>query len=447
MKKTFLLIFLLSIATSQSQIRGNLKLLANQELELSGFNYFKTELLSVTQVDSLGNFTLIYPDSYKGIAILRTKDQSSLVFILTEPGLIINGLDLNITDSSVFGNSEENKVFVAYAKQYQQRQSATSSWYFLKYQYENDSVFRDQKQILNVIKKEMVRIEDEDRAYLNSLDKKLYASWFLPLRKALSEIPALAQYNPEKIPYTIKQFRRIDFNDPKFKTSGLLESLIDGHYMLLEQSGQTRDSISAQMNKSTESILDHLVGNEIVLNAFGNHLLNYLEQKGWSESSDYLTVKLLSQNSCNLEEKLANKLESYRKLKIGDPAPDIIFSDGTALKDFPSLKLLVFGASWCPKCEEELSGLTDYYNDWKQLGMDVVYVSLDTNKNEFINAYQETPWKTDCNFQGWNGKAVKEYHVFATPTYFILDKDLEIVLRPNSIQQINSWLKSKKSEY
>jgi thiol-disulfide isomerase/thioredoxin len=45
--------------------------------------------------------------------------------------------------------------------------------------------------------------------------------------------------------------------------------------------------------------------------------------------------------------------------------------------------LVVFGACWCPKCTEELPTLIQNYSKWKNLGIEVVYVSLDTDSAVF----------------------------------------------------------------
>ena len=444
MKKQLLIFFLLSIILNgHSQIKGNLKLYAGQELELTGYNNFKTEILSITSIDSLGNFMIIYPNSYKGIGVLKAKDKSSLAFILTETGLKITGTSLKDRDSLLYINSKENNIFVQYFKDNRQRQRASSAWYFLNNKYQEDEVFANQKTILKNINTELDRIEKENTNYLDAIDKETYVSWFLPLKKLVSDMPIIVRYNKDKIPETIKQFRSIDFNNPKFKTSGLLKDLIDGHYMLLENMGQPMDSIYTQMNESSNYLLNNLGENEILLNETSNYLFNYLEKRSLHKSSEYLAVQLLSQNGCVLEEKLENKLESYRKLKLGNKAPDIIFYDGTKLSSINSTKLLVFGASWCPKCKEDLLKLNDYYDAWKQKGVDIIYISMDTNKTDFENTCKNVPWKTDCKFTGWNRPAVKNYRVFATPTYFLLDKNLKIVLRPKSVQQTNSWINSR----
>ena len=34
----------------------------------------------------------------------------------------------------------------------------------------------------------------------------------------------------------------------------------------------------------------------------------------------------------------------------------------------------------------------------------------------------------------------EDYYVFATPTMFLLDGDHEIILRPNSVKQVDAWV-------
>lgn len=443
MKNLFSLFFLLIVITAQSQIKGNLKHHAGQELTLTGFNNLKPEILSVTTIDNLGNFTLIYPNDYNGMAVLDTKNKSSLVFVLTEPNLKITGTHLKEKDSLTFVNSKENNILIQYFKDYSQRQRASSAWDYLKGEYNKDGVFINEKETLKIINAELKRIEYENVNYLKALDENTYMSWFLPLKKMVSDMPFIVRHKTQQIPKTISQFRHVDFKNSKFKTSGLLKDLIEGHYMLLENMGQPLDSIYTQMNISTDYLINNLTENEPLLNKVGSHLFDYLEKRSLFTASEYLAVQLLSQNSCSLEEKLSNKLEAYRKLKIGKIAPDIVFTDNTKLSDITIKKLLVFGASMCSKCKAEALKLNTYYHAWKEKGLEVVYVSIDTYKTDFESAYKNVPWKMYCNFKGWDTQAVKAYHVFATPTYFLLDSDLKIILRPNSIEQVNSWVNSK----
>jgi hypothetical protein len=40
----------------------------------------------------------------------------------------------------------------------------------------------------------------------------------------------------------------------------------------------------------------------------------------------------------------------------------------------------------------------------------------------------------------WDGTIVKDYYVFGTPTMYLLDKNRKIILRPNSVKQMDAWV-------
>jgi len=50
------------------------------------------------------------------------------------------------------------------------------------------------------------------------------------------------------------------------------------------------------------------------------------------------------------------------------------------------------------------------------------------------------PFISTCDYEKWEGEAVKDYHVFATPTIYLLNENDEILLKPNSVSQMNSWV-------
>ncbi|MBK8700688.1 MAG: TlpA family protein disulfide reductase [Saprospiraceae bacterium] len=102
----------------------------------------------------------------------------------------------------------------------------------------------------------------------------------------------------------------------------------------------------------------------------------------------------------------------------------------------------VFGASWCPKCKEELPEVAKLYVKWKAQGVEVVYVSLDEDKKLFQTFVKDFPFISTCDYQKWKGNIVRDYYVFATPTMFLLDDKREILLRPNSVKQMDAWVDS-----
>ena len=71
--------------------------------------------------------------------------------------------------------------------------------------------------------------------------------------------------------------------------------------------------------------------------------------------------------------------------------------------------------------------------------LEVVYVSIDTDKNAFEEYYKEAPFITYCDTKGWETKAVKDYHIFATPSYILLDNNLKIlakIIAPEQLEEV-----------
>jgi len=444
MKKAFMLILLMySVITSAQTITGNLIKHAGQQIKLIGFNYYQTTELAKDTIDATGNFTLNYPIKYNGMAILTTQN-SSLVFVLAEPSIHIKGTHLNETDSLQFINSKENTNFIKYAKDQSLRSNALTALTFLQPLYKNKPLFAKQKKFLKKLNKEQTRLQKEDAQFVANLNKESYIRWFIPYRKMVQEMPLIIRKKRTEIPNTISFFRTTDFNHPNFKTSGLFKEFIEGHYMLLENMGQSLDSINVQMNISSKYLIDNLQKNDSLLNTVADNLYNYFEKRSLIKASEYMSIYLLDTQQCALNDDVASKLESYRKMKAGNIAPEIIFANNKKLSDIKTNKLVVFGASWCPHCTKEIPKLIENYKNWKDKNIEIVYISLDTNDSEFKKTYKEVPWQqTYCDYKGWDTQPAKDYYITGTPTYYLLDSNNKILARPKTVLHVNTWINYK----
>lgn len=375
------------------------------------------------------------------MAILNAQDNSNLIFILHKKEIVISGNHLKEPNSIIFTNSKEKTNFSNYAKNQGLYRNALSALKYLDDLYQKEQLFSSHKKLKKRLKKEQSCILKEDASFIANLDTQSYLRWFIPYRKLVQEMPYIVQKETNRIPEAIKKFRATDFNHPKFKTSGLFKELIEGHYLLLENMGQSLDSVYAQMNLSTQYLIDNLQENDSLLNTVSNELFNYFEKRSLFTVSAYLSVSLLNNNQCSLEKKLATKLESYRKMKVGNIAPEILLNT-KKLSDIKSNKLVFFGASWCPHCTKDIPVLEKYYKDWKDKNVEIVYISIDMHKENYIKTYQDKPWQTYCDFNGWDTQAAKDYLILGTPSYFLLDANNKILLHPKSVAHANAWIQA-----
>jgi thiol-disulfide isomerase/thioredoxin len=455
MKKTIttliLILFYTAFLSAQS-ITGNLNQLVNQTIKLEGFNGLKTYPISSVTIDEKGAFKLSYSKEDYGVGYLLSADEKPLLVILSGEDIEISGEALSAVETIGIKKGKENQWFEQYAKEHPKREQALSAWIYLEKIYTLDTLFSVQKTPNKAIQQEKERIKSEDAAFLAKLPKESYVSWFLPTRKLVSSVSTIAQYRAEEIPATIATFRALDYTDQRLYKSGLFKDAIESHFWLLENSGKPLDSVFIEMGISIDAMMVNLVKEDKKLNEVTNYLFDLLERHSLFQASEYLALKVLNETSCTIDSDLAKQLESYRAMKKGNSAPDINFGNNTYLNglkqtQFSNLSnfktphtLLVFGASWCPKCMEELPKIIQNYVKWRNLGLEVVYISLDTEQAVFEKAVGSYPFFSYCDFKKWESKVVQDYYVFGTPTMYLLDNNREILLRPNSATQVDSWV-------
>lgn len=184
-------------------------------------------------------------------------------------------------------------------------------------------------------------------------------------------------------------------------------------------------------------LISNRIKNPVHYTDFTGKLTYYLSQNGKDDYIDAISKIVLS--SGKVTEYLGS-MQVYLNSMVGMMAPNIIFKNNGSLYDIQAERtLIIFWASWCPYCMEEITKV----NAWakEQLNIKVVAISLDDNNTEYEKAINELPnliHHTDL--KKWNGQAVKDYHVYATPTIFLLDNKREILLKPFSLEQLNEWL-------
>lgn len=441
---------LLTATAGWSQgIRGQFPTLAGQSVALRGFAGTHAYTIDSTTVAADGTFRLAYTAKDYGMGLLSTAGQQPYIVVLSREAMHLKGELLHLPQTVKTVSGAEQRSFEQYATEQPKREQVLSAWTFLEQSYQADSLFKKNTATRTAIAAEQQRLRTEEQAFLSQLPETSYVRWYLPIRKLVSNVQTVAKYRPQEIPATIAAFRQLNYSDERLYKSGLLRDAIERHFWLLENSGVSLESVYAEMKISIDALLATLTHDEAKLNEIGDYLFDLLERQSMFEASEYLSLKLLNNRSCTLTDDLAKQLETYRAMKVGNTAPDFQFS-GTVLsagKDINRLsdiqsryKLVVFGASWCQKCTEEIPRIAQYYEQWKAAGVEVVLVSLDTEEKAFRSFAGPFPFPGVCDFQQWKSPIVESYYVSATPTMYLLDNERKILLRPKSVAQMDAWI-------
>ena len=68
-------------------------------------------------------------------------------------------------------------------------------------------------------------------------------------------------------------------------------------------------------------------------------------------------------------------------------------------------------------------------------------VSLDTNKSDWLNYIRKNNynWINVSDLKGGQGKTVREYKIYATPSMFLVNKKKELIAIPANIDDLKKY--------
>ncbi|MCH8553765.1 MAG: AhpC/TSA family protein [Schleiferiaceae bacterium] len=435
---------------SAQTIEGQFTLLPQQEIRLEGFNGFGSYIIAKDSTDANGNFKLNYTKDDIGMGFLLSADDKPYIVLLTGEKVVIKGEAPSYVETIVISKGKENQKFVQYATEQPKREQFLSAWRFLDKNYRQDPLLANATKAKADIVSEIVRLNEEESTFLANLPSDSYVKWFLPIRKLVSNVSLVAQYYPEDIPQTREALRAIDYSEPKLYKSGLFREALENHVWFIENSSGDLEVVYKELNHSIDIILNQLLENESLFNEVTDFLFNLLEKRSLFTSAEYLAQRVLNESSCTVTDNVAKQLEAYRKMAVGATVPDIdfgkftYFPEGVNAIKMSELNsdyfLLVFAAGWCPHCNEELPKIAKLYDEWKQKGVEVILVSLDENGNDFAKFAAPMPFISTTDFKKWDSQAAIDYFVYGTPTYFLVDNQFKLLLRPKNADHAKAWI-------
>lgn len=91
--------------------------------------------------------------------------------------------------------------------------------------------------------------------------------------------------------------------------------------------------------------------------------------------------------------------------------------------------LIDFWASWCGPCRRENPNVVRMYQEYKDKGFDILSVSLDNNKDRWVQAIQQDnmTWHHISDLKGWASELSKPYGVRGIPYTVLVDPEGKIL--------------------
>ena len=248
-------------------------------------------------------------------------------------------------------------------------------------------------------------------------------------------------------------YDNIDFSDDRVLYSDILPKKIIEYLKLYANRNLAREMLEQEYMKSVDHIMSFVGGkNDEVEEMVINHMINGFQQLEFQDVVTYIVNEYVLGNTCVDEERkatLEERIEGFDKMAIGKIIPDfsITTTKGETITQESNTpyRLIMFWASWCPHCLQDMPEIISNLNEVDQKQIEVITVSVDEVKEEWEEAKKGHPdwWKESCDLKGWNGDMANDFYIYATPTILLLDQSGKILSKPVNSGQLKLALQQE----
>ncbi|MBK9759441.1 MAG: TlpA family protein disulfide reductase [Flavobacteriales bacterium] len=243
--------------------------------------------------------------------------------------------------------------------------------------------------------------------------------------------------------------RIFDFGDASLMRSSSYDKAVmtylrNLHAVSEEQFVSTTDTLLLYAGRDPECkayMLDHLID---LFSAYGpemplRHLIDH-----------YVTSP---EGLQHIDPSLQSKVQELLKVSVGTVAPDVDLPGTEGLLSLRGIveknrfTALFFYSSTCEHCHQQMPLAKEAYGSFKPKGFDMIGIALDADTTEFQKMILEKglPWKCFSEFNGWGSKVAKAFQVHATPSFFLLDKQMRIVAKPVDAIELRNFLEVRSN--
>ncbi len=299
---------------------------------------------------------------------------------------------------------------------------------------------------LIVIQEELSMLEEKALQSADSISKIHPESFALKIFRA-SIPPDFYVYqkeNPDHGYETESDFLRrhyfdnIDKNDSNLVRTKVLYDACSFYIRNLTEEKSTEGYI-----KSSNFIISSFAANDAQFNYVVELLLNTFEAADMGDVYIYLFDTYMETCHDGIPGEEERKALAFKNLKKGNPAPELIAADRDgkmhSLSDYKDkVVILVFWASTCPHCEEILPYVVAYVGELNNPDVILMSFSIDTDEDQWINGIlrNEMPEPAISDLKGFDGENALNWHLWATPTFFVIDRDGLIYSKPMTLSQL-----------
>ncbi len=430
MKKISVVLFLLIsfVLNAQFKISGEIKNYAEKDISVRMFNGPSDILINKVTTDKSGKFSVNVPKKFSGIIRLTDASRHSVIDMLSD------------NENVVFTANYENKAFANIV--FKEGNTAKAFQNYSSY----EGLMDMKSNIFPIIKGLYTDSDEFYKAILKEEERlgKLTPATNLPLLKYYVTLSDVANTQVDSKPaadiHKQKILNHLVNDNNYLEGSGFMFKLVMDYLRAAIFGSTSQDQINSLIEKEIDDLLvktdlETPRGQNVLSSVF---LVLPAEQFSTLLEKYYAKANALT---CEITDELKSSLTAHNNTAVGSTVPNIQFDK--PLKGAKSLydvkadkKIIIFWASWCPACNDEMPFVKEYYRNFKQNGGEIVSISLDFDPVAFKNATGDFEWYSYSDFLQWDTKSVLDYGITSTPTLLLVDKDNKLIKKASHISEL-----------
>ncbi|TDL99180.1 MAG: hypothetical protein C4K58_07815 [Flavobacteriaceae bacterium] len=439
-KLSFFLFCFVHVCFASFTISGTFKALPMQKINVKLSNEIKPVVFTSFTTDKEGAFKHVIEKDYTGVIVFEVPG------INVGLNTFVDNTDLVVTASFVdqkfqevkFSKSSISQVFYDYSQSMITQKEQLATLQFLK-----DSYYNEKSSFSSSIDAEIKRLNSIKKVDLNPYPFVDFYFNTLNTISGFEEPTSIAEAKAN-----MQTLSSILLNSPIYlEQSGLLSRIVN----LYIKNTAFQADIQERIEPEVKSYSLELIEKADLQTFRGQNILSSLIE--WFKAYNLAELQTLFTEkgnalTCTINDQLKKTLNKpVVKLEVGKVAPNFTFPNAKDSKNNSlysvkaKYRIVMFWASWCPHCVNEMGSVKQFYSDYKSKDLEIIGISLDDNQNEFERYASGLPWKNYSDFLRWEGPIVNQYDIQATPTFVLIDQNNVIIAKDSEIKSIAQYIK------
>lgn len=392
-------------------------------------------LVDSTQVKTGNYFTFGKKEWPRGFYKLSYVTEYNNVFLIlnpTEKEVVVEIIKTRLNQGTNIVNSKENKLWNNFEREQKKLQNKKKNLLKSEKKFKNDPTRMD------LIKKEQLALQKKE----NSLVEQ--CTQLAPESFAVKVIQTSYSPYPDQKKYYLED---IDFSDESLIATKVLSARVQEY--IVKFSGHNESGYL----DAIDLVLAKAKVNARVFEYCMYNMMDGFFNSGNETMCNYIIEEYILGDGCGeieVSDYIKSKGELIKSLQIGSVPPDFTIKDdfGKMLQlkkvvEKNDYTLVFFWSSWCHYCENEIPKMIPLYKSYEKKGFEIVGVSLDVKEGTWKKAIKgkNMPWKNVSELAAWRSESVLNYKVTKTPTFYVLDKNMKIVAKPKSADELSVFIR------